>query len=87
MKARCGPVIWPVGRFTFQFLQRRFHFIDAHLVRGHRVRIHLHVDGVFLLAQHLHLRHAADIEMRWATRVSAYSSRVHSGSSFDVSAR
>ena len=53
-------MIWPVGRLTFHCLQRVFDFVDADLVGGQRVRIHLHMDGVLLRAQHLHLRDAGD---------------------------
>ncbi len=59
VNARCGPVICPVGKIYIPGLERRFHFIDAHLMRRHRVRVHLHVHRVFLLAEHLHLRDAA----------------------------
>ncbi len=41
-------------------LQRGLDFVDADLARRQRVRVHLHVHGVFLRAQHLHLRHAGD---------------------------
>ncbi len=40
--------------------QRRFDFVDADLPRRERVRIELRVHGVFLAAEHLHLRDAAD---------------------------
>ena len=40
-------------------LESRLDFIDADLPRSEQVRIHLHVHGVFLRAQYLHLRHAA----------------------------
>ena len=52
-------MIVPVGRLTFQLLQRGLDFVDADLARGHGVRIHLDVDRVLLRAQHLHLGHAA----------------------------
>ena len=59
VKARCGPMIVPVGRLTFQLFSAVFDFVDADLLRGQRMRIHLHVHGVLLRAQHLHLRDAA----------------------------
>jgi hypothetical protein len=40
--------------------QRRLDFVDADLPRGQGMRIHLHVHGKLLRAQHLHLRHPGD---------------------------
>jgi hypothetical protein len=39
--------------------ERRLHLVDSDLVGSERVRVHLDVHCVLLLAQHLHLRHAA----------------------------
>ena len=41
-------------------LERGLDFVDADLAGRQCVRVHLYVHGVFLRAQHLHLRHAGD---------------------------
>jgi hypothetical protein len=41
--------------------QRVLDLVDADLARGERMRIKLHVDGVLLAAEHLHLGDAADL--------------------------
>ena len=48
------------GKIDVPGFQRVFNFVDADLVRGQRMRVHLDVDGVFLRAQHLYLRDAGD---------------------------
>ena len=48
------------GQVDVPVLQRGLDFVDADLVGGQQMRVHLHVHGVFLRAQHLHLRDAAD---------------------------
>ena len=48
------------GQVDVPVLERVFDFVDADLAGGHGVRVHLHVDGVFLRAKHLHLGDAGD---------------------------
>jgi len=48
------------GQIDVPVPQRGFDFIQPDLVGGQRVRVHLHVNRVFLRAQHLHLRHTTD---------------------------
>ena len=43
---------------------RRLHLVDADAARGQRVRIELDAHGVFLAAEHLHLRDAVDGRQR-----------------------
>ena len=75
------------GQVDVPVAQRGFDFVDADLARGQGVRIHLHVHGVLLAPSTCTCATPLTIEMRWAMRVSAYSSSVHSGSVAEVRAR
>ena len=55
-----SPYSLPVGRFTLLWPNGALHFVDADAVRRQRVGIELHAHGVFLRAEHLHARYAAD---------------------------
>src|ERR1017187_458967 len=48
------------GEIDVPVLEGGFDFVDADLPRGQRMRVHLHVHGVFLGALHLHLGDAGD---------------------------
>ena len=61
VKTCWGPMIVPVGQVDVPVPERVLDFVDADLAGGERVRIHLHVHGVLLRAEHLHLRDAADL--------------------------
>ena len=50
---------WEKGQVDIPGFERSLHLIDAYLVRRERVRVHLRMHRVFLLAQHLDLRNAA----------------------------
>ena len=59
--------------------QRALDFVDADLPRRQRVRIELGVHRVLLAPSTCTCATPLTIEMRWAMRVSAYSSSVHGG--------
>ena len=49
-----------MGKFTLPLFERLLDFINANLPRGQGLRVHLDAHGIFLAAEHLHLRHAVD---------------------------
>ena len=48
------------GQVDVRLRHRLLDLVDADAARGERVRVDLHAHRVLLLAEHLHLRHAAD---------------------------
>ncbi len=87
VKDRCGPVIWPVGRFTFQ----PFSAVSTSLIPICRAAIACGsictCTAYFCAPSTCTWATPLTMEIRCAMRVSAYSSSVHSGTCLEVSAR
>ena len=58
VNARCGPVICAGGQVDVPDFSAASTSLMPTCAGGQRVRVHLHVHGVLLRAQHLHLRDA-----------------------------
>ena len=60
VKACLEPYSFPVGRLLLFGLDRVLYFVDADAAGRQAVGIQLDADRVFLAAENLHLRYAAD---------------------------
>ena len=61
VNARCGPMMLPAGTLTFHARSAFSTSLMPIWRAPSGVRIELRVHGVLLRAEHLHLRHAADL--------------------------
>ena len=86
VKARCGPMIEPVGRLTFQFFSAVSISLMPICREASACGSICTCTAYFCAPSTCTCATPEIIEMRCAMRVSAYSSRVHSGSVGEVSA-